>query len=408
MKRWTVPAVMVMVLLGCGREQRDAAGPAEPQAEAPPPAPIDEAEIAATDARFSQLYNTGLLFFHVNEYDQAQEAFQQALEVRETDAKPYFYLGKIYLEQKRFTPAEESAREAMRRDPNFLSGSLLLAEVLFKSNQLEEGRKHIEVLLAEHPGNAEVYYWLGFMQERLNDYPAAIAAFEKLLARDPSHIEGWFHRGLAHMKMEDWELARDAFLAALRQDPDHYGSLFNLQKVYHRLGDMENRAEIQARYQDLMTRMEEQIYKNTKIAFFSNRGITHFNAGDYEGAVKEFQTAIDMNPKMPRGYYYLGMCYLQMGKPREAVQTLEKAIEIAPDDESMMMELGRAHAMSGDLASAVEWLEKAIRRNPYLEMPHYYLAGILRTQGNMAEAQNHMAEFQRLRQLAAGGMPAGK
>jgi tetratricopeptide (TPR) repeat protein len=177
--------------------------------------------------------------------------------------------------------------------------------------------------------------------------------------------------------------------------------------VYGRLGDEENRARVQERYQDLMTRMEAQIYKNTQIAFYSNRGITRFNAGDFDGAIQEFQTAIDLNPKKAHGYYYLGMCYVQMGRPGEAVGTLEAAVDIAPDDERMKVELARAHAMTGNLARAADLLEEAISHNPYFDMPHYYLAGILRAQARHEEAQRHMAEFQRLRKLAATSLSRG-
>lgn len=380
MKRFALASLISLVLvLGCG---------AEPGGEP------DDA------VRFNRLYNRGLLFFNIEEYAQAEEAMRGAVQLRGSDPKPYYYLGRIYLMEKQFARAEEVLREALHRDPSFTGADLLLAEVYFQSRRLEEGREHIERLLLARPGTPEVYYQLGWIRERQDRIPEAVEAYRKVLEVDPDHVEAWFHLGLVRMKSEAWEESVQAFEAALHRDPEHFGSLFNLAKVYGRLGLAEERREILGRFQDLVKRTEEQIFRNSQVGYHSNRGITLFNSRKYEEAIPEFRRVVDLNPELPNGYFYLGSSHLALGQTARALEILGKGSDLAPDDERILTELGRAHALAGDFPNAVESFEAAIRRNRYFAEPHFYLARILDAQNLTDRSRQQMAEFERLRSLA--------
>ncbi|MCZ6669817.1 MAG: tetratricopeptide repeat protein [Acidobacteria bacterium] len=385
MKRFALVAshISLVLALGCGTE--------------PAPAPDDT-------VRFNRLYNRGLLFFHIEEYARAEEALRGAVQLRGSDPKPFYYLGRIYLMEKRFGKAEEMLREALRRDPSFTGADLLLAELFFQSRRLEEGREHIERLLLTRPGTPEVYYQLGWIRERQDRIPEALEAYRKVLEADPDHVEGWFHLGLVRMKSEAWAESEQAFAEALRRDPEHFGSLFNLAKVYGRLGLAEERREILARFQDLVKRTEEQIFRNSQVGYHSNLGITLFNSGKYEEAIPEFRKVLELNPKLSNGYFYLGSSHLALGQTARAMEILGKGADLAPDDERILTELGRAFALAGEFPRAIESFEEAIRRNRFFADPHFYLANILKAQNLTDRSRQQMAEFERLRSLAGADL----
>ncbi len=362
-------------------------------------------EIEAAADRFQRLYNSGLLFFHIDDLDRAERVLREAVSFRGADPKPYFYLARIYLRQKRYARAETALGEALVRDPEFIGASLLLAEVYFQSQRLEEGMRHIEDLLESHPGTAEIFYYRGRMLETLGRLNEAATAYEDLLRRDADHLEGRFHLGLTRMKEKDWPSARREFETVLERDPEHFGALFNLAKVQAALGDEEERVAVLQRFRDLVDRTETQIYRDTQIGFHTNRGVTHFNRGEFAAAIGEFRTVVELNPNLARGYFYLGSCYIALRRAADAVKALLRAREMEPDDGRIRIELGRARALNGDLAGAVESFREAIRLNPYLEMPHYYLAGILESQNLHDQSSHHRTEFERLRDLASSLSP---
>ncbi|MDP2910254.1 MAG: tetratricopeptide repeat protein, partial [bacterium] len=51
----------------------------------------------------------------------------------------------------------------------------------------------------------------------------------------------------------------------------------------------------------------------------------YLNKKDYQGAIKYFQEAIDLNPDVSLSYWYLGTVYVEVGKIKEGLENVEKA-----------------------------------------------------------------------------------
>jgi TonB family protein len=76
-------------------------------------------------------------------------------------------------------------------------------------------------------------------------------------------------------------------------------------------------------------------------------GIALFNKGDYKRAVNILKRSAKSDPE-GLASYYLGMAYLQMGKPKDGANALEKAVELRPAIAAYKVALGYAYLRSGD------------------------------------------------------------
>ncbi len=83
--------------------------------------------------------------------------------------------------------------------------------------------------------------------------------------------------------------------------------------------------------------------------------------GDWEKAVKYFETALEKDPHSERLLKYIVGCYMQVGKKEEALRYVERLSEIAPDDFRIHYTLADIYQREGKIDEAIEAFEKATR-----------------------------------------------
>jgi TonB family protein len=128
-----------------------------------------------------------------------------------------------------------------------------------------------------------------------------------------------------------------------------------------------------------------------------NRGEEYLRSKQYREAIKEFQQAIEINPKSPEAYFKLGMAYsgLQLtnwdsDNLKAALNSFEKAVRLRPDWPEAMTELGRTYSSFGRYDKAIEYLTRAIALNEKLEQAHENLAIAYLYTGKYTEAVNSL------------------
>jgi tetratricopeptide (TPR) repeat protein len=63
---------------------------------------------------------------------------------------------------------------------------------------------------------------------------------------------------------------------------------------------------------------------------YNQRAVWFFKAGEYQRAVRDCETVLQMNPYHFGAAAGLGQCYLKMKKPRAALRAFRQAVEINP------------------------------------------------------------------------------
>ncbi len=70
-------------------------------------------------------------------------------------------------------------------------------------------------------------------------------------------------------------------------------------------------------------------YSSDVVEIF-NQGIEYAKKGDYENAIKEYNRALEINPKYAEAYYNRGDAYDDMGDKERAIADYNRALEINP------------------------------------------------------------------------------
>ncbi|MHB8503664.1 MAG: tetratricopeptide repeat protein, partial [Candidatus Acidiferrales bacterium] len=124
----------------------------------------------------------------------------------------------------------------------------------------------------------------------------------------------------------DLQLAADALREAIRLQPDFAGAHTNLGAVLRQLGDAEGAAAESRKGMELL----QQKSSEQAAVFATNSGRRLLNAGDLEGAISQFRTAIQAMPAYAPGHYQLGLALQRKGEKDEAAKEFEKANGLDP------------------------------------------------------------------------------
>ena len=254
-------------------------------------------------------YHIGIAYVNLKQYGDGIQAFRQVLSgysgsTWEDNAR--YQTGWVLYKQERYPEAISAFSEMLKVHP----GSQLvprtifgIANAYFKQGKYTQAIREYQRVVDKYPNpireagaekaidlRPEAQYYIGESFLNLQNYPEAIATYEKV----PRH----------HPKSE-WA------------DDAQYG----IATAYENLGQKEK--AIQA-YRTLT-----QKYPNRELApdVQLQIGRFYYNEKDYKRAIAEFQNAINQYPNTPPAWlaqYNIGKCYIALGSYRQAIGAFER------------------------------------------------------------------------------------
>jgi tetratricopeptide (TPR) repeat protein len=128
-------------------------------------------------------------------------------------------------------------------------------------------------------------------------------------------------------------------------------------------------------------------HERRQAQILAERGTELVHAGQYRRALREFEEALSLDPKLPGVRTNLGICHYELGDYAQAVKAYEAEIAISPDDDRLHNNLGTLHAALGNFAEAARYYRRALELNPFN-------AG---ARANLELAERDLQQFQMLR-----------
>jgi TolB-like protein/Flp pilus assembly protein TadD len=114
---------------------------------------------------------------------------------------------------------------------------------------------------------------------------------------------------------------------------------------------------------------------------------------DWQGAEREFQLAIALDPLYPTARHWYAMsCLVPLGRLEEAVELVQTAQALDPVSPILARDLALLHAYRGDFDSALNQCDDTIEMNPHFS-PGYWALGIVQEQRR--DLEEAIAAFQR-------------
>ena len=121
--------------------------------------------------------------------------------------------------------------------------------------------------------------------------------------------------------------------------------------------------------------------------FYFKEGYRLQMNGDLEGAIAAYKRSIELYPTA-EAHTFLGWAYSFQGRIDEAIKECETAIQIDPDFGNPYNDIGVYLIQKGEYDEAIPWLQKAMGAKRYepRHYPHMNMGRVLVRKGKYQEA----------------------
>jgi tetratricopeptide (TPR) repeat protein len=136
---------------------------------------------------------------------------------------------------------------------------------------------------------------------------------------------------------------------------------------------------------------------------FFAEGKEYYQKGDYIKARLQFTNALQIDPKFPEAYFWLGKTELKLGNARGAYGSLTQAVELKPNLTEAQIMLGQLLLLAKQVDRAEEKSKLALKQEPHNPDALILAASVAQTRGHSDQALKFLAEARRLKpDLIAG------
>lgn len=125
---------------------------------------------------------------------------------------------------------------------------------------------------------------------------------------------------------------------------------------------------------------------------YNNRGIAKRGKGDLDGAIADYNRAIELNPQSTKAYINRGVAKRGKGHVDGAIADYKRAIELNPQDARAYVHLGEARRVKGDPDGAIVDFNRALKIDPQYARAYGARGAAKRAKGDLDGA---IADFTR-------------
>jgi serine/threonine protein kinase/cytochrome c-type biogenesis protein CcmH/NrfG len=292
--------------------------PLSPQPVMPAPAS------SAPSAMSPQLsFEMGNAYARNNQYDQAIQAYRQALAGGLTDQALYHNLGLVYIMASRPAEAIPVLQQGISRYPKDGDLHYQLGRAYALTGKLSESVQELEQAKALQPHDAAVRTMLGLVLQDLKQHKQAITELEQAVRLKKDEPIVHFLLGKSYLFTDQFDKAERVFGEAVRLDPNDADYHYYLGVT--RLRKKQPDGAIQALQQAI------------KLA--SDHYLAHYFLGEaylakdnYQEALRWFQKAAPMDPTDPDPHTRMAICYALLNRRTDAIAAVRQALAIDPNN----------------------------------------------------------------------------
>ena len=165
-----------------------------------------------------------------------------------------------------------------------------LAEIYTELGQLDESILHYSKALEHQPAYPEALNGRGWAYYLQQNQEKAILDFDKAIALKPNFALVYNNKGVVYQSMERYEEAISYFSKAIGfQTPNLYYPFYNRGNIYL----------VQKKYEAAIEDYSNTLIITPHADALNNRGWAKQQLGNLEGAIKDYEAALKVNPEHP-------------------------------------------------------------------------------------------------------------
>jgi tetratricopeptide (TPR) repeat protein len=270
---------------------------------------------------------------------QAEQLYQQVLQVEPHHAEAWFLLGEVQQGQAKPAEAALAYREALRLQPEYVEAHTNLGVTLAEQGKLEEAISHLRQALHLRPNFPKAHHNLGVALAHQGKQEEAAHSLRQALQFKPDYAEAYYNLGNVLMAQKKHTEAVEAFRQALRLRPGYYEVYNNLGLELIELGKVGEAA--------VVLRQAVRLRPNAAEAH-NNLGLALAEQGKFIQAEASYEEALRISPHYADAHANLANTYKDQGRFEEALASHQLALWLQPQAASTHWNRSLVWLQTGD------------------------------------------------------------
>ncbi|MDG1874313.1 MAG: tetratricopeptide repeat protein [Mariniblastus sp.] len=298
------------------------------------------------------LYRRGACYYEMEEFDKADEDFQQACKLRPNHAGSWIWRAATCSRIEKWHDAILGLQKAISIRPTAADQYQKLGKpvaeraIAFFNNQQQRGKNEVD--LFRNRGLA--FQFLGKNTEAIKDYSIA-------LQHAPDDAETLIRRGQILAKQGNHTAANEDFTKVIRADANNHAARY--WRAISRSAD--------GNLEEARSDISKAIKLNGKQpSYHILSGELTQKAGDTKKVIRAFDRAITHDPNDATTYRRRGAAHIQAQNYLNAISDFTHAFELQPSQTDVLVQRGHAYLKADQIRLAIEDFELALTHNDKL------------------------------------------
>ena len=339
------------------------------------------------DSRVQEIYGQAKTAEARGDLAGAAEKYKALLQIAPRLGPAYNNLGALYLRQREYKKAADILDRGLKIDPKMPTASALLGISLYEMGDYTGARRNLEAALRANPKDDNAELFLANNLIKMGELEAAATHLKQLSQRQPQNQEIWYLLGKVHMQLSEHALSKLNEIDA--------NSVWVHEISGEIMESMKNFDGAVIEYQKAVELAPEQ----TGVHYLL--GNAYWSIQSWDQANQQFHAELANDPNNCMAYWKLGNILLEQHlSPEEALVSINRALALCTEVMQARVDRARALIRLERHADALADLQAAERLSPEESNIHFLLAQTYRALGRPKEAQAQMELFAKLEESA--------
>jgi tetratricopeptide (TPR) repeat protein len=264
-------------------------------------------------------------------------------------------------QRKDYSSAVALAARAVETDGNNASLQYIYGLALTELQRFSEASDHLHKAIELRPGDSNFHQGVAYLHCKQKKYDEAIPILKRAIELDGENLKARFLLGLAYLSKERSSLIGNFTELALEQ----------LQLV----------------------KAKQSTFPQVHLYI----GKIHLTNGDVAGALQEFRTELELDPRNMQAHMEAGEVLTKLNRPDDALIHLREVAVTSPMIAGLDYAMAKAYRQSGKLNEAIASAKRAVENNLRSADAHYLLAQLYQDANKPDLAREHIEAFEKLR-----------
>lgn len=171
--------------------------------------------------------------------EQEKKPFQRAGYVPKGKAERYYNEGMTLLRQKETDKAMTKFQEAVKEDPQYPLGNMMLGEAYYHKRDAAKAAEYLQKALAGDPNLTDAYVYLGEAQLKLGKVDEAVASLQKGIEKNKRSFRARTTLGAAYISKKMYPEAAQELELVLTINPHYAEAHYRLGQLYEAQNQMD-------------------------------------------------------------------------------------------------------------------------------------------------------------------------